>query len=313
MNLYRKLIGKKSRRMNSRKNNKTKVRKHSNKVKTKKNITPLKNSNGTPFGSSTKLPVTTSNDAPVERPILNQRRIKSAPADLHSSWSMTDKDFNLRGYRKRKQRTKRRIIGGNGNTECPICGSEFKSDDEIITLKCGHIFHKDELIGWCKTKGLANCTCPMDRTNISEEMEQYMPIPPPTDSDSDSESDSESDSVFDMLIFITATQGELTRISSEPLIEMPPYIINANLPSGVAGGPKERIKNMLVKLFANYRYFSIYSRELAACSDKNNNEEIKIDLISQLMGRINDTRNYTDYQLKVIIRNYLQDCAEQYL
>jgi hypothetical protein len=40
------------------------------------NFTPLKNSNGTPFDSSTKLPVTTSNDAPVERPILNLRGYK---------------------------------------------------------------------------------------------------------------------------------------------------------------------------------------------------------------------------------------------
>ena len=39
-------------------------------------FTPLKNSNGTPFDSSTKLPVTTSNDAPVERPILNLRGYK---------------------------------------------------------------------------------------------------------------------------------------------------------------------------------------------------------------------------------------------
>ena len=44
-----------------------------------KENTPLKNSNGTPFNSSTKLPVTISNDAPIERPILYQRRIETAP------------------------------------------------------------------------------------------------------------------------------------------------------------------------------------------------------------------------------------------
>ena len=36
----------------------------------------MKNSNGTPFDSSTKLPVTNSNDAPAERPILNLRGYK---------------------------------------------------------------------------------------------------------------------------------------------------------------------------------------------------------------------------------------------
>ena len=40
-------------------------------------FTPLKNSNSTPFDSSTKLPVTTSNDAPQERPILNLRGYKA--------------------------------------------------------------------------------------------------------------------------------------------------------------------------------------------------------------------------------------------
>jgi linoleoyl-CoA desaturase len=39
-------------------------------------FTPLKNSNGTTFDSSTKLPVTNSNDAPAERPILNFRGYK---------------------------------------------------------------------------------------------------------------------------------------------------------------------------------------------------------------------------------------------
>ena len=40
-------------------------------------FTPLKNSNGRPFNSSTKLPVTISNDAPMERPILNLRGYKT--------------------------------------------------------------------------------------------------------------------------------------------------------------------------------------------------------------------------------------------
>ena len=42
-----------------------------------KENTPLKNSNGTPFNSSTKLPVTISNDAPIERPILNVHGYKN--------------------------------------------------------------------------------------------------------------------------------------------------------------------------------------------------------------------------------------------
>ena len=45
-------------------------------IKTFEEFTPLKNSNGTPFDSSTKLPVTTSNDAPLERTILNLRGYK---------------------------------------------------------------------------------------------------------------------------------------------------------------------------------------------------------------------------------------------
>jgi len=39
-------------------------------------FTPLKISNGTPFESSTKLPVTISNDAPSEHPIVNLHRYK---------------------------------------------------------------------------------------------------------------------------------------------------------------------------------------------------------------------------------------------
>jgi adenine-specific DNA methylase len=240
MTLRRKLIGKKSRCMNSRKNNKTKGKKHCNIVKTTKII------------------------------------------------------------KKRKQRTERRIIGGD--TECKICGEEFQSDDKIITLKCGHGFHKDELIMWCNIKGVDNCTCPMDRSDISEEMTVYMSDPIRWWDNNRRMKN------FYIIFFLQKTMSELITISSEPLSEMPPYIINANLPSGVAGGPKERIKNILVKLFANDIYFSTHLRNLKHCSNKNNNEEIKIDLISNVMERIDDTRIYADYELKVIIRDYLEDC-----
>jgi hypothetical protein len=155
--------------------------------------------------------------------------------------------LNLLGYKKRKQRTERRIIGGG--TECQICGEEFESDDNIITLNCGHRFHKDELINWCKTKGLAKCTCPIDRSDISKVMRVYMSNPRNWFARGARVSNAH------IIAFLYLTERELITISSEPLSEMPPYIINANLPSGVAGGPKERIKNILVKLFANDIYF----------------------------------------------------------
>jgi hypothetical protein len=67
-------------------------------------FTPLKNSNGTPLNSSTKLPVTISNDAPLERPILNLHGYKnneiifiddySASGNVESFDNIVVDDFN---------------------------------------------------------------------------------------------------------------------------------------------------------------------------------------------------------------------------
>ena len=58
--------------------------------------------------------------------------------------------------------------------------------DDIITLNCGHKFHKDELIQWYKRKR-NNCTCPTCRAPIANEMEQF--ISPNSDDSGDGDSD----------------------------------------------------------------------------------------------------------------------------
>jgi hypothetical protein len=51
-----------------------------NKIINLSQFTPLKNSNGTPLNSSTKLPVTILNDAPLERPNINLHGYKRISA-----------------------------------------------------------------------------------------------------------------------------------------------------------------------------------------------------------------------------------------
>tara|TARA_Y100000817_G_C16671056_1_gene461552 strand:+ start:133 stop:576 length:444 start_codon:yes stop_codon:yes gene_type:complete len=45
------------------------------------------------------------------------------------------------------------------NDECPICIENFKEDDELYQLKCGHIFHTDCITEWINI----NNVCPSCR------------------------------------------------------------------------------------------------------------------------------------------------------
>ncbi|XP_041005466.1 E3 ubiquitin-protein ligase RHA2B-like [Juglans microcarpa x Juglans regia] len=51
----------------------------------------------------------------------------------------------------------------NQQTECAVCLSEFKEDEEIRKLKCKHIFHKDCLDRWLQH---CSATCPLCRNKV---------------------------------------------------------------------------------------------------------------------------------------------------
>ncbi len=45
---------------------------------------------------------------------------------------------------------------------CPICLTAFKSNQKVIVLACGHIFHHSELIAWFSISE----NCPVCKLNI---------------------------------------------------------------------------------------------------------------------------------------------------
>jgi len=83
---------------------------------------------------------------------------------------------------KRKYKTKRRYQKGGLENECGIClenGDKLHENgdiDHLITLNCGHKFHRSEIIKWCQTISYRLCSCPTCRRLLTtEDMEQYMP------------------------------------------------------------------------------------------------------------------------------------------
>jgi hypothetical protein len=236
--------------------------------------------------------------------------------------------------KKRKYNTKRRFrLKGGAYDGCSICGENFEKDennniiDDIITLNCGHKFHRKELIKWCQTKRLGTCTCPIDRINISEEMEQYMPQNvPQNDNHSDSDSNTGTNSstldadIETLENFIGETASLLHNMPYVPLPETP-YLDGVDLPVSVEGGDREKIKNMLICLFANENYFWNNFFVLNGCNimevidvdDDEGVDRLKIALITDMMNLVNNNRNYSDDQLRHLIGNYLEICAANFL
>jgi hypothetical protein len=237
------------------------------------------------------------------------------------------KTKSKRPNKKRKYNTKRRFrLKGGADDVCPICQDDFKEGDETITTSCGHRFHKNELIQWFHHIRHGPYRCPMDRIDISQEMAQYMPQ---NDNHSDSDSDGDSDSSTELslqadIVTLENFMGETaTLLHNMPYLRLPetPYLDGVNLPISVEGGPKEKIKNMLICLFANDHYFYDNLNFLNGCNimesvdhdDEEGINRLKIALITVMMNLVNDNRNYRDDQLRQLIKNYLEICAADVL
>jgi len=241
-----------------------------------------------------------------------------------------------RHNKKRKHKTKRRSQKGGVENECGICGEigDILDDngniiDDLITLNCGHKFHRSEIIKWCQTKGPGRCTCPIDRENISVEMAQYMPAlnnpnqnnianPNPNYiSDSDDELTENSD--VDMLETFLADTNVL--LNSMPYVPLPeaPYLVGAVLPPHREGGPRDRIKNLLICLFSNEDYFSNNFYFFRNCrdidmerideDDEEGIERLKVAIISKMMSGVNDNLTYRHDHLTGKIIYFFERCA----
>lgn len=87
-----------------------------------------------------------------------------------------------RNNKKRNCFTKKRRMrfkGGMVEEEvCSICLKPFQPGKETITTGCGHKFHKEELLTWCRTFAKGKCNCPLDRKNISADVAEYIQTTP---------------------------------------------------------------------------------------------------------------------------------------
>ncbi|KAF4651765.1 hypothetical protein FOL47_000187 [Perkinsus chesapeaki] len=60
----------------------------------------------------------------------------------------------------------------NGATDCAVCLGEYKPDDMVCELECGHVFHEDCLFKWFLRSD--NVQCPLCRYDLEDES-----TPPP--------------------------------------------------------------------------------------------------------------------------------------
>lgn len=246
-----------------------------------------------------------------------------------------------RHNKKRKHSTKRRRQkGGDENYDvCPICHETFNENDETITTICGHKFHSNEIINWCRGKNV--CPCPICRENIRNDVPAAPnnpnqnnnlvnqnnlgippPPPPPPPPNYPPPSFFGPEPPTDRLEdFQTHTYNLLSTMPYEPLPEAR-YLDYVDLPDSIEGGSKERIKNLLICLLSDEDYFHSSFQFLLDCSDLDVDFEIvdeddnvefferfKAALIVKMMNEVDDNLNYTDHQLRIMITDFLKACA----
>ncbi|KAF4693279.1 hypothetical protein FOZ60_011503 [Perkinsus olseni] len=62
----------------------------------------------------------------------------------------------------------------NGEIDCAVCLGEYKPDDMVCELECGHVFHEDCLFKWFLRSD--NIQCPLCRYDLEDESSP--PSPP---------------------------------------------------------------------------------------------------------------------------------------
>ena len=263
-----------------------------------------------------------------------------------------------RHHKKRKHNTKRRRQkGGDENDDvCPICQEKFNAGDEIITTCNGrHNFHRNEIIHWCRGKNV--CPCPICKQDIRHNVPaapnnpnqnnlvnpniigiappgtpdysppagspdyspDYSPVGSPDYSPPGSPPGLHAEHpTYILESFIESLFNNLSSMPYEPLPEAP-YLVGADLPDSNEGGPKERIKNLLICLFSDEHYFHSnfeffincrdLGMEIVDDSDEAGVGRLKVVLISKMMNVVNDNLNYTDIQLRRIITHFFRECA----
>jgi uncharacterized protein YjbI with pentapeptide repeats len=89
---------------------------------------------------------------------------------------LTKRNNKKRNYSTKKRRM--RFKGGMVEEEevCPICLLPFQPNDVTITTRCGHKFHREELLTWCRRFARGECTCPLDRQNISADVAPFLNV-----------------------------------------------------------------------------------------------------------------------------------------
>ena len=249
-----------------------------------------------------------------------------------------------RHNKKRKHNTKRRRQkGGDENDDvCPICQEKFNAGDEIITT-CGgyHKFHRNEIIHWCRGKNF--CPCPICKQDIRHNVPAAPNNPiqnnlvnpnnigiappgspdysPPRSPDYSPPGSPGLHAEHPTAMLENFQNHTFELLSSMPFVPLPeaPYLVGADLPVSREGGPKERIKNLLICLFSDADYFHnnfeffINCRDLGMeivdDDDDDGIGRLKVVLISKMMNLVNDNLNYTDIQLRRIITYFLRVCA----
>ena len=103
-------------------------------------------------GQTDQFPESVLNEPMVNKTVINTN-LQPAPPPKQSHWkSSTTKEISA-GYK-------------SNDKECQICWESMSNLDNLQTLKCGHLYHKNCVTGW---KARGNGLCPNCRQPMIDE------------------------------------------------------------------------------------------------------------------------------------------------
>eukprot|EP00210_Caulerpa_lentillifera_P001252 g1208.t1 len=126
-----------------------------------------------PFGRNGRFGTTTANAFPNQRSEYGGalERLVDQLSQLHQPARVPASTTALRSLKRERVGDQNRNLIGES---CVVCHDQYKQNDTVVTLPCGHVFHEDCVMPWFNDHN----TCPVCRYALPTSSQDNHPLSP---------------------------------------------------------------------------------------------------------------------------------------